>query len=280
MASHPDDAPSSSPFPTGNRDWTMPLYSLRVFGASVTGPLHVREGKPCQDAFAYEVSEGGRGVVAVADGLGSAARSDLGSRAAVDAAVRAVSYLASNEDSPLPQLAREGVSAARAELERTAGQEGCPLRDLACTLLVVVLRDGRAAAAHVGDGAVVASTADGLRMLSAPGDSEYANEVVPLTSIDWSGALRTSAILDGVRGILAFTDGCQRAALRKTRDGYFAFEGFCGPLLSYAAGVVDPAAGERDLEGLLLSAKLSEHSEDDKTLVLATVHTSEEGQQV
>jgi hypothetical protein len=251
----------------------VPLYSLRVFGASVAGPLHVREGKPCQDAFAYEVSEGGRGVVAVADGLGSAARSDLGSRAAVDAAVRAVSYLATNEDPPLPQLAREGVSAARAELERTAGREAYPLPDLACTLLVVVLRDGRAAAAHVGDGAVVASTGDGLRMLSPPGDSEYANEVVPLTSMDWSGAVRTSDVLTGVRGVLVFTDGCQRAALRKNRDGYSVFEGFCGPLLSYAAGMADPAAGTRDLEGLLLSAKLSEHSEDDKTLVLAVVHT-------
>jgi hypothetical protein len=251
----------------------------RVFGCSAIGPLHVRDGLPCQDAFAGEVLPGGLAVVAVSDGLGSAARSDVGARAAVAAAVRAVAARGAGGESPLPDLAREAVAAARAELERTAAADVCPLRDLACTLLVALLSGDRAVAAQVGDGAIVANTAEGLRLLSAPGDAEYANEVLPLTSRDWGRGLRVSAVLEGVRGLLAFTDGCQRAALRKSRAGYAPFEGFCGPLFAYAAGVSDPAAGARDIEELLLSAKLSEHSEDDKTLVLAVIPTPGEGQQ-
>jgi hypothetical protein len=107
--------------------------------------------------------------------------------------------------------------------------------------------------------------------------SMYANEVAPLTSGDWARTLRISEVLHGVRGLLAFTDGCQRAALRKNRDGYAPFAGFCESLLTYAAGVHDAGAAVRDLEELLRSVKLAGHSEDDKTLVLAVVHTPGEG---
>jgi hypothetical protein len=244
------------------------------------GPLHVNLGTPCQDACAYEVSPAGLGVIAVADGLGSAACSDRGARAAVDAAVRTV--LAGAAEAPdaepdLQRLARAGVSAARAALKQTAADAGCQLRDLACTMLLAVVHGDRAASAQVGDGAIVAQTAGGLCLLSAPGDSEYANEVAPLTARDWAKTLRISEVLHGVRGLMAFTDGCQRAALRKTRDGFTPFAGFCEPLLTFAAGATDAAAAIREVEELLRSPKLAGHSEDDKTLVLAVLPTPGEG---
>src|SRR5437762_7611354 len=103
-----------------------------LLAASVAGASHVSRGVVCQDAF--RVHEGDDAIViAVADGLGSAARSDLGSQAAVAAAVdRAVELT----DDPC-RAAIEGVVAARDAIEKLACVEDCEIRDLACTLIVV-----------------------------------------------------------------------------------------------------------------------------------------------
>jgi serine/threonine protein phosphatase PrpC len=58
------------------------------WGASVIGPLHVKEGLPNQDAWISRHYDWGD-VVAVSDGLGSHAHSEVGARAACMAAVDA-----------------------------------------------------------------------------------------------------------------------------------------------------------------------------------------------
>lgn len=271
MTALPTTVTSAPPAARGN---------LRVFGSSAVGPGHVSSGLPCQDACAYEILPPALCAIAVADGLGSAAHSDLGAQTAVNAAVRTmVDQAASNPGEDLGRLLQAGVAAARAALERVAGDTACPLRDLACTLLLTILHGERAAAAHVGDGAIVAKTAKGLQLLSGPGESEYANEVIPLTSKDWARAVRVATPLDGVKGIMVFTDGLQRAALRKNRGSYTVFDGFCDPLFTYANRVAVPSDAVKDIKELLLSAKMSEHSEDDKTLVVAILQTPAESQQ-
>ena len=54
-----------------------------IFGSSVRGPMHYENGLPCQDASAFDIIHPHSVVIAVADGLGSAARSDVGAEAAV-----------------------------------------------------------------------------------------------------------------------------------------------------------------------------------------------------
>lgn len=162
----------------------------------------------------------------------------------------------------------EAAAAARAALEDLAVREDWPLRDLACTILVLVATAQEIATAHVGDGAVVALTGDGLEIASAPGESEYCNEVVPLTSPDWREALRVGVRSADVRGVAVFTDGCQRVALRKTAAGYEPHDGFLAPVFSYAAELADLAEGTAEIGNLLASAKLAAVSEDDKTLVI------------
>ena len=58
--------------PAGDGGW-------QVLGASVPGAGHVRGGQDCQDAHRWRALPGGVLVVAVADGAGSAPRSELGS---------------------------------------------------------------------------------------------------------------------------------------------------------------------------------------------------------
>lgn len=237
---------------------TRPL----VVGASVAGSSHRRDALPCQDAFAFRI-EGGRVAMAVADGLGSAARADEGARVAVDAACEALDAACD-----LEAAARAMAVAARAALEEHAVLEGCDLRDLACTLITVAATVGGAAAAHVGDGAAVVETDDGIALLSPPGPSEYVDEVDPITADGWEERVRVGRLETGVRAVAVLTDGCQRAALRP--DGEPS-AGFFAPLFSYVAESADPAEAEQDLVTLLDGAKMSEHSDDDKTLVLAVL---------
>jgi hypothetical protein len=62
----------------------------RVIGRSVAGSAHVVRDIPCQDALAWRQLPDGRLILAVADGAGSAARSELGAAAAVEALVDAL----------------------------------------------------------------------------------------------------------------------------------------------------------------------------------------------
>jgi hypothetical protein len=252
-------------------------YRHRIFGTSVIGPLHTKQGLPCQDACAFDSLHSGFSVIAVADGLGSASKSDIGAQTAVSSAVRAALREFDNPEIDIgrqERTVREAVEAARRALEEKACEMGCALRDLACTLIVTTMTRDCISVAHIGDGAVVAETVDGLKLISVPGESEYANEVVPLTSKSWGDSLRVIPLVENIRCLAVFTDGCQRACLRKTPNGLEPYLGFFGPVFSYAQGCLDLQDAEEDIRSLLLSQKVCSNSEDDKTLVLGVIGRS------
>ena len=240
-----------------------------ILGASVQGPFHITTSTPCQDAFAYFFM-GKFGVIAVADGAGSASKSEIGARTAVDKAIEtAKTIAATNSDNyNLCATAKKVILEARMAIEDTASKFQCELKDLACTLIVVIILQNNVAVAHIGDGAVVAKTLDGLKIVSPPEPSEYANETTFLSSIEWAEALRVSESTD-VMAIMVFTDGCQRAALVKHQGSWVPFDGFCEPLFSWARQIENKEKAEDELEEFLRSKKMTETMEDDKTLVIA-----------
>src|SRR5438270_66790 len=144
-----------------------------VLAATRVGGSHEAVGVPCQDAYAWAEAGGGVLVIAVADGLGTAPRSDEGAAIAVEAAVN-------------------GALAARAALEAHAEECAVALSDLASTLVFVAVKEGTVCVAQVGDGAVVAEVAEGLALVSGPDHGEYVNEVVPLTAGSWLEGFRVS----------------------------------------------------------------------------------------
>ena len=244
----------------------------RIFGVSTIGPLHVQRGIPCQDACSYLGFENGTGVIAVADGLGSAPRSDRGATLASQTVCRFIEQANARASLSVDQsssLLNGAASAARSALERLSTDLACELRELATTLIIVILFPDSVAACHIGDGAVVARTTTGLRIVSGPADSEYVNEVLPLTSSEWEGALRMSTIVTEATAVAVFTDGCQRATFLKGPQGVIPFGGFFDPVFSFADEVADLQDGKEQLAKLLTSAKISDNSEDDKTFVVA-----------
>jgi hypothetical protein len=232
----------------------------------VTGDAHLRTGLPCQDAFHVLVRDGAI-AVAVADGLGTASHSDAGAAAAAQTAAQRALDLA--DHGPV-DASLEGVIAARDALEDLARTQACKLSDLACTLMVAVATS-RVAIAHIGDGAVVGLCGDEPFVLSPPANAEYANEVDPLTSKDWVDHVRSVLCSDAVDAIGLFTDGCQHAAVRRDNGHLRAHAGFFRPLFAFARSGVDACEANAALAELLGGKKMSEHSDDDKTLVLAVL---------
>lgn len=245
-----------------------------IFGASVIGPLHVEKDIPCQDACAFSVFPCGSGAIAVADGLGSASMSEVGATLAVRATVKCLSELSADSATPrlsLEEMVRSAVHSARKALELKSIEQQWALTSLACTMIVVAFEADCLAVAHVGDGGVVGLTQVGLQLLSGPADSEYTNEVVPLTSSDWLESLRIVPTVSGVQCVAVFTDGCHRAALRRLMDRLAPFEGFFAPIFSYARELPCHEEAEREVRALLSSKKMCQNSEDDKTLVVAVL---------
>jgi hypothetical protein len=244
-----------------------------VIGAAVRGRGHEKSGLPCQDAWSWRRRGLDSGVVAVADGLGSASHSELGAQLATSVACDAAAQFLDGPatEARLKAAVWGGAAAARRALERRALEENLALSTLACTLIVVAVQGDCVAAAHIGDGGVVADGADGIALLSAPDASEYANEVAPLTGEKWSDALRLSGALAHVRSLAVFTDGCQRAALRKLPNGFAPHEPFFRPIFEYALGSAATPEATDEIRALLSSRKIGNNSEDDKTLVLVTL---------
>jgi hypothetical protein len=236
--------------------------------------MHLQRELPCQDACRYGVIGSDAVAIAVADGLGSAARSETGAKLAVESAFQFCSDVLSApraEETKLEDVVRNASAHAREAIESHAYEENCDLRDLACTLIVVIASRGRFAVAHIGDGAVVAETEERLSISSGPGDSEYTNEVVPITSSAWQDSLRIFASNSGVSAIAVFTDGCQRATFSRSEGAIIPFDRFFAPIFRYARQVTDETEGTKEIAVLLSSPKICEHSDDDKTLVVAVM---------
>lgn len=233
------------------------------------GPGHLQGGLPCQDAHACALLEGGGVALAVADGLGSAPRSDLGAQLAVQTAVDFLT-VASGGLGQTPSLVEQAVRQARLALEQAACAQGLDLRHLGTTLMVALATPEGVEVAHVGDGAVVGRRAGQLCLLSAPAESDFVNMVTPLTSSRWEQYLEALAA-DPVDALCAFSDGCQLSFLTRDSEGYHLHEPFFGPLFKLAEGLEDRQEADEQLRRLLGSQRLASVSEDDKTLVVAVL---------
>src|SRR4051794_30853025 len=77
--------------------------TLCAFGATVAGPAHVSDGVKNQDACLVETGPFGA-VIAVCDGLGSAAQSGTGAAAACSAVLDAIRYCATHRPADINVL--------------------------------------------------------------------------------------------------------------------------------------------------------------------------------
>ena len=121
-------------------------------------------------------------------------------------------------------LIKEAFFSAVSAIENYSKSSNIPKRELACTLIVVFIHKKTVSTGQVGDGAVTGEYLSGdIAVISKPAESEYINEVTPITAEKWISKLNINSGLMNIKKITAFTDGCQRAVLVKENSSYVPF---------------------------------------------------------
>jgi len=160
--------------------------------------------------------------VALADGAGSRARSEVGA----EVVVRAMLRMLSAQFDEVYSLCGDDLYAARAHihkhllelLDRAAASHRCATDDLASTLLFVAHKAGRYLAGHIGDGVIAQLDAEGAPVtLSYPYNGEFANSTVFVTD---PSALDKFRLFHGesdpnLIGFVLMSDGCAESLYDK-----------------------------------------------------------------
>lgn len=258
----------------------------RTAYASAVGTSHARTGTPCQDAGRCEIilaSDGAEVLVAsVADGAGSAQKSDLGAQLAVDAFQRTFADLA-REPSGLDSLDRNRILSWLSDVQSAvavlAAEAGLQPRDYACTFLGAVIGPKAAVFVQVGDGAIVVADAeagrDGHSWVFWPQHGEFANSTFFVTMDDAAEILlfdrrELGAERSNIWELAMFSDGIERLILDMANRSVHSPS--IRPILDWVAGTppaTPDGAPSEVLASYLASPNVNRRTDDDKTLVVA-----------
>ena len=264
----------------------------RVATATAAGAAHLRDNIPNQDAVDCRLVAVGHGkvvIAAVADGAGSASRSDEGSRIAASAAVAAVvdginrQPAAAFSASIAEALARDAIKQAKVAVDLYGWRNSFPLRELATTLIIAFASDTLMTAAQVGDGAIIAfNTGSGAaKTLCDAHRGEYANETTFITSRTQPHEIAFVGQASGYDydSLALITDGLQNLALKMPERE--AFPGFWNPILADLAHTDEPEAVPGRLHSFISGSRVQSRTTDDVTVAIAarkSRNLPEEGQ--
>lgn len=247
----------------------------QVIGAAVQGLSHQKQGLPCQDALEYRCLPGNKLLIALADGASSAAHSELGAQAAVQAAI---DWLACSLENNQPveccgwiETLWDTFQNAREALIRLTEEHREPINSFATTLTCLVATPEQLIVGQLGDGAVVAGGADGiLTTVTTLQRGEYANETNFLTQEQALDLVDIKVINLPVKALAVMSDGLTRLALKRPKNEPHI--PFFKPLFAFVEASVfsnDPDQANEALINFLSSPRVCERTDDDKSLVLA-----------
>jgi len=243
----------------------------QLVGCAVRGPKHEADDSPCQDAWCYHELPDDRFVIAVADGLGSATLSHVGSEVATTAVAQQLREHYNSVDSidsgSTRKTFKRAFRHARTSVAEAATRHGVELSELHTTLLAVVAGPSGIAGAGVGDGGAICGQAGTYEPLFEPEaavtDLAASHITYPLTHPDWRRYFRCDHRSEYDR-VAVFSDGLEQ----------WAWEGPDEPNAEWldSAFRLLEDAGETDAAEQELRAALNNDnyrgSGDDKTLVM------------
>ncbi|HOX37706.1 MAG TPA: PP2C family serine/threonine-protein phosphatase [Candidatus Brocadiia bacterium] len=244
----------------------------RIIASSVTGTSHVTGCIPNQDFLVTEVIRWGAEdvlVVICADGAGSAALADTGSSTVCTSLINIVREYASG-DTSLAGVTRDRIADwivnVRAAVTAKALEMGTQPKELASTLLGAFVGSDIGVFFQIGDGCMVIKCGDSYEHIIWPQTGEYMNEtnfVIGERALDDMDFVIKEYNIDK---LAVFTDGLELLLLDyKTHTPHRVMFDF---LFSNADSYED-AIGRPALDALLSSPRISERTDDDKTLLLA-----------
>ncbi len=133
------------------------------YGFSVVGKSHITEGICCQDSHFIKKLENGWTVAAVADGVGSAKNSHIGSKIAAETVVKFCCECMPYDYSliSIKSMMRTAYNYAFKSILKEAEKSGEPIESYDTTLSTVIYDGQRIIYGHSGDGAIIGLTTFG-----------------------------------------------------------------------------------------------------------------------
>ena len=246
---------------------------------SLQGPSHAADGSVCQDSHLVQVLGKDDGsdtsaqtiLACVADGAGSAKRSDIGSALACKTIAEcATQFLETHGDFKQLQLNKVlgWCETLREKLRAAADENSCKMRDLATTLCVAILAPEGSFFFQIGDGAITACNNGVYGVVFWPQSGEYANVTNFVTSDLFKNHLEFQATTSRISEVALFTDGIERLALNF--ESQTPHMPFFKPLFQAVRSSANGSNLADDLGKFLESDSVKNRSDDDKTLILAT----------
>lgn len=216
-----ESQPAPEPAGKASESVTWTAGNWQAVGEAVVGLAHVRKNLPCQDAVRVQATP--RLCLIAADGAGSAEVSELGAQAVVNGMARLINSF----DRPIGRLLDQPnpnhdeanewalllVKHARGLLEDVAALHRRSIRDVRCTLLMIVGGAEYGLWLKVGDGSLIieqrtsAEAKPHCQTLGGLGKGEYANETVFLDAIKPDEVQWDIISMHGVCGAAVMSDG-------------------------------------------------------------------------
>src|SRR4051794_33858457 len=152
----------------------------RVSACSVQGVSHIKTDQPCQDANEWRTRDSLL-FGAIADGAGSAKESQRGATLACRTSIELLAKDFPDPEGKTPaellEPLKKAFTVARETVLAEAKSSNLPIRELSCTLILLVAWPTGVVAAQNGDGAALVLNPGGeLKAITRPAQTEYLNE--------------------------------------------------------------------------------------------------------
>ena len=247
---------------------------IGYYKMSLIGSSHLSEkGGVCQDFSDAKTLQNGWIVAAIADGLGSAKHSNIGSELAVGEVLRFVEVNApeSWHNESLYSLLRTAFHAALKLIKEKASKDGNVVKDYDTTLTCVIYNGTNVIYGHVGDGGIISLNPYGdFSILTIAQKGEEFNAVTPLRSgpDNWIFGSSNESIV----ALLMLTDGIYDVAcpwlIAKQEQKIYV--NYVRPFMDRNILSVKTAADFENAQKEIVEFFTGEHSRkitDDKTLL-------------
>jgi serine/threonine protein phosphatase PrpC len=248
---------------------------------NATGTSHLSAKKPYQDwgdlDFVYQ-EDAIIGVVA--DGAGSAARSEEGAQCAVESMIF---YLQEHQEwktlvdeQSTRHFFEQAVQHTFQRIKSLADSKEYFIEDLNCTLLAFIATPRIIISMQVGDGLVIVrhGTSEKYQLIFQPDEGENYGETTFLTSKNLYNSLQTNyQEIEQPIFIFLSTDGIQRIAAKyevfeSGKIEWIPFTPFLRNLEEHIESAVDLYEAEKKLVDFLESEKVNNKTDDDKTILM------------
>lgn len=184
---------------------------------AIQGRGHIKSGIPCQDKTMVRHKDD-TFVITLADGAGSARYSHFGAEnitnSVVDIMPTQFDYYFSEPNAH--KVTSDIYQRYLKNLTQLAEELQCPIKELASTLLFVVVKNNQFILGHIGDGIIGYIKENQLKIASFPNNGEFSNETSFATASNASNQMNIiKGELNGISGFVLMSDGTAESLYNK-----------------------------------------------------------------